>query len=157
MSHPLQEAARKPELSPAAPGTVHPDLGQDKPEVVVLFSTAEGTIPAFKQAVALAREIDASLRLIVLEEVPSPLEPDATPASAELMIRRLWTEVPTYGVQSRVQIYRCRNKEQALGRIFGAPSIVVIGGVRGWWLAEARRLSRLLEKCGHLVLVVADE
>jgi hypothetical protein len=136
---------------------VHPDLGQDKPEVAVLFSTAEGTIPAFKRAVDLARKIDASLRLIVLEEVPSPLEPDATPASAELMIRRLWAAVPTYGVESRVQLYRCRNREQALGRILGGPSIVVIGGGRGWWLAEERRLSRLLEKCGHLVFVVADE
>jgi hypothetical protein len=136
---------------------VHPDLGQDKPEVVVLFSTAEGNIPAFKQAVALAREIDAGLRLIVLEEVPAPLEPDAIPASAELMIRQLWTAVPTYGIESRVQMYRCRNKEQALGRILGGPSIVVIGGGRGWWLADKRPLSRLLEKCGHLVFVVTDE
>jgi hypothetical protein len=127
MSRPLQEAALKPEPSPAAPETVHPDLGQGKPEVVVLFTTAEDTMPAFKQAVALAREIDASLRLIVLEEVPSPQEPDAAAASAELMIRRLWIEVPTYGVQSRVQIYRCRNKEQALGRILSGTSIVVAG------------------------------
>jgi hypothetical protein len=126
MSRPLQEAALKPEPSPAAPETVHPDLGQGKPEVVVLFTTAEDTMPAFKQAVALAREIDASLRLIVLEEVPSPLGPDAAPASAELVIRRLWTEVPTYGVQSRVQIYRCRNKERALGRILSGTSMVVI-------------------------------
>jgi hypothetical protein len=127
MSRPLQEAARKPDLKPAVPVGMHPDLGRDKPEVAILFSTGEVSVPAFKQAVALAKEIDASLRLIVLQKVPAPLEPDTTPASAELMIRRLWTEVPTYGVQSRVQIYRCRNREQALGMILSGTSIVVAG------------------------------
>lgn len=85
------------------------------------------------------------------------MEHDTAPVSAELMIRRLWTAVPAPGVESRVQVYRCRNKEQALGRILGAPSIVVIGSESGWWVTEERRLSWLLEKSGQLVLVGATE
>lgn len=157
MSYPSREEVRKPDPGTAAPGTARSDQVRDKPEVAVLFSRSEGGIPAFKRAVALAREIDASLRIIVVEEVPSPLEPDPAPASAELLIRRLWTEVPTYGVESRVQVYRCRNKEQALTRILGAPSIVIIGSGSDSWLMEERRLSRLLEKRGHLVFLMADE
>ena len=155
--YPWRAAVRKPDPSPISPGSASSDHSQAKPEVAVLFGTTEGNIPAFRRAVALAREIDAILRVIVLEEVPSPLEHDTAPVSAELMIRRLWTAVPAPGVESRVQVYRCRNKEQALGRILGAPSIVVIGSESGWWVTEERRLSWLLEKSGQLVLVGATE
>jgi hypothetical protein len=54
-----------------------------------------------------------------------------------------------------VHVYLCREPMAAIPLALSSPSLIVIGGHRGWWASRTARWRRALEARGHLVIFAA--
>ena len=123
-------------------------------EVNVVFTTVEETLPAIKQAGEFARDLNASIRLLVAQIVPFPLPLNCPPVVSDFTARRFRTMVGHERLETRVQIVLCRDKEKALQDTLRRRSLVVIGRHKRWWNRGESRLVRKLRAQGHEVIYV---
>ena len=121
-------------------------------EVNVIFTTVEETLPALRRAGDLAKDLNASIQLLVPQVVPYPLPLECPPAGKEFTARRFRTMVGRHGVATRVQLILCRDKEIALQDKLQHHSLIVIGGRKHWWKTGEPRLARKLRALGHEVI-----
>jgi hypothetical protein len=121
--------------------------------VHIVFTTPEETLEAVRVASALGRAMAVPLTLDHFCPVPYPLAVDepvgVSPAETEAFLRRVRSE----GIDVRVRVHLCRDRERVLASAFNPHSLVVIAGRRGWW-SRAERLRRRLEAAGHFVVFV---
>jgi hypothetical protein len=143
-------------LGPVSHGYVDPDDGPCL-SVTVVHTTPEGTLNSLKAAASLARNLDVRLGLIITEAVPFRLPIDQPRRSVEYLKRLQEDLVCKAGLDREeilVQICVCRNTKETLGRLLPTPSLVVIGGRRGWWPGREQRLETFLSRLGHQVVFV---
>lgn len=134
------------------PAFLYPD--EQQLEVKVLFTGEAQTKAALQSAAHLAGRLNARLSLLVLHVVPRPLPPDCPAVSMEFLAQRLRELAASVEAEVQVQVYLCRDKRQALRRVFRTPALVVIGNKKRWWPSKERRLGNVLEGLGHTVLYV---
>jgi hypothetical protein len=133
------------------------DLGSNRlpvrtDAVSVLFTTEEETLAAAHVAAVLARAMAVPLTIVHCRAVPYPLPVDAPvgvcPAESEEFSRRLQSE----GIDARVRVFLCRDRENVVPKAFRGHSLIVVGGSRRWWPTASERWRRRLEAAGHFVL-----
>src|ERR1022692_4381055 len=135
---------------PQPPDTVETE---SKLSISVVFTSVEATLPALKEAGALASALGAHITLVVPQVVPYAL-----PLSSPLVLldwneRRLRVITDESRVETTVHLYLCRDRLQALLAALKPHSLVIVGGRKRWWWPSAEeRLGRSLRHAGHEVI-----
>ncbi len=152
MSEVIQLSSSAETLRRAGGGPVGPAVHTDG--VSVLFTTEEDTLAAARVGAVLAEAMAVPLTVIHFRTVPYPLSVHApagvSPVESDAFRRRL----ESAGVDARVRVYLCRQRESVVPMAFRGHSLIVMGGRRRWWPTAAERWRRRLEAAGHFVLFV---
>jgi hypothetical protein len=133
---------------PAAPA----DTAASKLELTVLFTGLPSTLQALSKATALARDLDARIRLVVPQIVPYPLDLDKPPVLLAFQEGRFQELAAAQAIETRVEIFLCRDVEVLLEEILPEHSTVLIGGRKTWWPTAQTRLARRLHRLGHQIV-----
>jgi hypothetical protein len=124
-------------------------------EVTVVFTKVPATLRALKMAAELAHNLNGRIRLLVPQVVPYPLPLEKPTLSEEFNRRRLQTLASQGSIDTRVEVWLCRDRYDALCRALEPDAIVVIGVRRSWWPAAEKALARRLRRKGHEVILVS--
>jgi hypothetical protein len=125
--------------------------------VTVVHTIREATVAALKAAALLAKNLDVRLGLIMPEVVPFRISLDQPRRPIEYLKRvqeEMVAEAGLSGEEILVQICVCRDTRESLGRLLPTPSLVVLGGRRGWWPTREQRLQTFMSRLGHHVVFV---
>jgi len=146
----LTPAPAKPELrAPSAEARLNID---------VVFTSMEATAAALQQAAEMASRLAARITLVAPQVVPHPLPLERPPVLLEWNERRLRAIAEESPVETRVQIYLCRDPVRTLCAVLKPHSVVVVGGRKRWWCpAWEGKLSRVLRRAGHAVIFAEAE
>lgn len=120
-------------------------------EVVVIHTTTRGTLSSLKCAANLADGLAASIRLLVVAEVPYPLDLDSPAVPVAFTKRRFTTIATESRVDTTVDIRWGRDKSATIASALKPRSLVVLDRRRGWWSPE-RKLAKRLERMGHQIV-----
>jgi hypothetical protein len=124
--------------------------GNDRLEVVVLHTTTNATLRGLRIAAELAAGLAARIRLLVLEEVPYPLDVESPRVPLAFTQKRFRTVASGARIDTVIDIRLGRERRAMIESALKPGSIVVLD-CRGWWTAE-RRLAKRLERLGHHVV-----
>jgi len=122
--------------------------------ITVLYTTPEATGVALTSAAALAGNLGATIRLVIMRIVPFPLPLNTPPVPIEFSERHARKLARRVGVVPEVQILDCRDREEALLKILPSQSVVVMGVRHRWFPTRQTRLARMLRGKGHEVVLV---
>ena len=126
--------------------------------ISVLFTTVRGTLEALQHAARLACELQAQIQIVVPYVVPYPLPIDKASVDPRFGLRELITRCGQQPIQTRIDIWLCRDVSQCIQDGLRPNSLVVIGGRRSWWpWARENRLARGLRSAGHQVVLIAGQ
>ena len=120
----------------------------------VIFTGLKETEASLGAAGQLARDLGGRLTLMVAEVVPYPLPVDCPPVPAEFTEKVLSQLAGKQEVETRVQVYLCRDRNQTIRQPLIPNSIVVIGSRKRWWPTREQWLASLLRRDGHQVIVL---
>ena len=126
-------------------------------EVDVIFTGFRSTLAAMQTASELTRNLDARIRLLVMQNVPLSWSVDCPPVSLNFIeerCRRMALQCAE-ACEVKIDVYLCWDKWQALRQALSPRSLIVIGGKRRLWSSQEQKLARRLESEGHRV-VFAD-
>jgi hypothetical protein len=86
--------------------------------------------------------------------VPYPLPLESPQVSKEFNERRFQTIACRSRIETRVEIYACRDREDAFCQALQAEALVAMGVHRSWRSPGEKALARKLRKKGHQVILV---
>ncbi len=148
---------------PAAPASVPPlrDLAPDlqTSAIYVLFTTIEETLAAIRSASHFAKAMEIPLTVLHFRVIPYAVAVDSPAGISPVETPEFMNQLEREGAGGpavRVQVYLCREELAAVPLALSSPSLVVIGGRRGWWGSRSARWRRALEARGHLVIFSAN-
>ncbi|MEQ1884796.1 MAG: hypothetical protein ABL967_07015 [Bryobacteraceae bacterium] len=147
-------AHRSTTHAPAIPAN-EPNCAERKMEITVLFTGLSSTLQALAKANDLARDLRALIRLVVPQVVPYPLPLTGPPVLLEFNERRFNALAAAQAVETRVEIFLCRDLDILLEAILPEHSTIVIGGRKRWWPTQEELLARRLCRQGHETILVA--
>jgi hypothetical protein len=122
--------------------------------IAVIFTSVEPTLSALRKAGTLASRLHACITLIVPQVVPYPLPLNRAPVPRDFAERHFRVIAGESPVETKVQVYLCRDRMEALRCVLKPHSLIVVGGSRGWWPTPEQRLARQLRRSGHEVVFV---
>jgi len=122
-------------------------------EVKVLCTSVRAASSAMQQAAELARGLNARIHLLVAQEVSYAVPLESPPVLAAFQEQVARNVARSCGVETRVDIFLCRDAEQTLLRQLTPHSVVIVGAPRRWWPTREERLARHLRRAGHSVVV----
>jgi hypothetical protein len=128
-----------------------------KLDVTVVFTSVEGTLTALQQAAILAGELNARITLLVPQLVPYPLPLSSPPVLIGFNERRFRVIAEHTAIETTVQVYLCRERDDVLANVLRPHSLVVLGDRHSWWPTGEERLARRLRKQGHHVILTETE
>jgi hypothetical protein len=114
--------------------------------ITVLYTTQAQTKSALQEADRLARNLGATIQMMMLRVVPFPLELNHPPVPMAIDRRFARRVARSAGVDTEVRVYECRDAEETLLRMLPEHSIVVIGCR---WTSRHWHLIRTLKRNGH--------
>jgi hypothetical protein len=123
-------------------------------DVTVVFTSVPATLRALKTAAELAHNLNGRIRLLVAQIVPYPLPLQRPAVSAEFSRRRLQTIASQGSIDTRIELWLCRDRSDALCQALKPGALVVIGVRRSWWPTAEKALARKLRRKGHDVILV---
>jgi hypothetical protein len=153
-------------MSPALDRFLTPLVGHPAPtveepaarlNVAVIFTSIDATLAALRRAGVLAERLSGYITLIVPQAVPYPLPLTSPPVLLDWNERRFRVIANQSPVETRVRLYLCRDRQQALEQVLSPRSLVVIGGRKRWWPTAEERLARHLRRAGHEVIFSETE
>jgi hypothetical protein len=127
-----------------------------EPECVVVFTRMRTALKALEDARRMSRAIGGRVRLLVPHVVPFPLQLDEPPVSTAFLEDMLRAAVDDDEVETRIEVWVCRDAGELLERILRPASVVILAGPRLWWPSLESRLSKRLEAAGHTVLYSSE-
>jgi hypothetical protein len=130
-----------------------PPAGNESLEVVVLHTTTMATLRSLRTAAELAAGLAAHIRLLVLEEVPYPLDVESPRIPLAFTQQRFRTVAAGARIDTLIDIRLGRERRRMIESALKPKSIVVMQG-GAWWSAE-RRLAKRLQRLGHQVVLSA--
>jgi hypothetical protein len=144
----------KPAATPTRPQTpeAEPRLSID-----VVFTSIETMPAALRLAVGLATRLAARITLVVPQVVPYPLPLESPPVLIDWSERRFSLIAEESSVETSVQIYLCRERIKTIRTVLKPHSVVVIADRKRWWPTWETRLSRVLRRAGHEVIIAQAE
>jgi len=125
--------------------------------ITVVFTSVEATLEALREAGVLADRLGGQIDLVVTQVVPYPLPLSSPPVLLEWSERRFRVMAADSPVETKVRIYLCRDRLEALVAKLREHSVVVVGGRKRWWPTAETRLARALRKVGHEVIFKETE
>jgi hypothetical protein len=131
-----------------APETLNPKL-----EVNVIHTRLPGTALTLNTAMGLARGLGARVIVHMAQVIPYPLALKSPPVSVQFAERQLLALAGEQLVETRIQMYLCRDLTETIRRILKPDSLVVIGGRERWWPTREQRLAGILQRDGHHVIL----
>jgi hypothetical protein len=134
---------------PARPAVEAPE---SKLNISVVFTSVPYTLSALKAAGSLANRLAAQITLIVPQVVPHPLPLESPPVLLDWNERRLKVIAEESPVETKVNLYLCRDRFDTLNTVLKPHSIVVMGGPHAWWPTQEKKLARKLRRAGHEVI-----
>ena len=137
---------------PGFPEHLSPQTTKAKLNISVVFTSVKATLAALKDAGGLADRLGARITLLVPQIVPYPLPLTSPPVLIDWNERRFRTIAEESPVETRVNIYLCRDALETLKGALRPHSIVVLGGCKRWWPTRESRLARALRRAGHEVI-----
>lgn len=140
-------------VEPSAP----PASEESRLELNVVFTHTPDTLWALKRAAEMARELNGRIRLLVPQVVPYPLPLTSPPVLVEFNERRFREIASEQPIETRVEIYLCRNPEVILAHKLKPGSLVIIGARKSWWPTGEKALAKHLRRAGHHVIFVYAE
>lgn len=126
-------------------------------EVVVMFTDVRSTLRALKTAAELAHNLNGRIRLVAPQVVPYPLPLESPHVSSKFNERRFQTIASGSCIETRVEVYLCRDREDACCQALEPEALVVMGSHRSWWPTAEKSLARKLRRKGHQVILVDSE
>jgi hypothetical protein len=146
-------------LAPAAGRPESPTVeeAESKLNISVVFTSVESTLAALKHAGAMAGSLGARITLVVPQVVPYPLPLSTPPVSHDFNERRLTVIAGQSRVETKVAVYLCRDRMQALQGVLKPHSLVVVGGRKRWWPSPEELLAKTLRRAGHDVIFSETE
>jgi len=120
--------------------------------ICVIFTAVETTLGALKHAGALASNLGGCISLVVTHAVPYPLPLNKPPVSDAWNARRFRVIAGQSRVETKVAVYLCRDRTEALKVVLKPRSLVVVGGRKTWWPTSEKRLAARLRRAGHEVI-----
>jgi hypothetical protein len=120
-----------------------------KLELTVLHTGLSGTLGALRKAADLASGLNAHIRLLVPQVVPYPLSLESPPVLLEFNQRRFQAIAAAQAVETRVEIFLCRDVDALLAEVLPHGSTILIGARKRWWRTAEQRLARRLHRMGH--------
>jgi hypothetical protein len=126
-------------------------------EVVVMFTDVPGTLKALKTAAELAHSLNGRIRLLAPQVVPYPLPLESPPVSKKFSQMRFQTLASQGSIDTHVELYFCRDRDEAVCQALEPEDIIVIGARRSWWPTAEKALARKLQRKGHHVILVDSE
>jgi hypothetical protein len=138
-------------------GSKAPSEGDSKLEINVVFTSFPNTMAALRTACELARQLEARIRLLVVQTVPLSWSLECPPVSLKFIkerCRKMALQCVEVG-EVKIDVYLCWEKMQALRQALRPRSLVAVGGRRRWWKTREQKLTRTLQAEGHRV-VFAD-
>ena len=138
-------------VRPSGQRTEDAEAGLD---INVVFTSVTATIEALRKAAQLAKQLSARVVLLAPQVIPYPLALESPPVLLDWNKRRFHLIAAQSPIETQVQIYLCRDREQTLQTVLKPRSIVVVGGSRRrvWWPTKENRLARFLRHAGHQVI-----
>jgi len=134
-------------------------IATDCLEVTVIYTGTKETLAALRTAGQLARDLSATIQVLVPEVVPYPLDLNTPPIAEAFAVRKFQTLAEGQPVPTKVQRLLCRERASALQQTLSPHSTVVIGSRRRWWKRgwkrDEPRLAAELRAQGHEVISVA--
>jgi len=123
-------------------------------EVNVVYTELPGSAEILETASGLAHGLGARVTVHVAQVIPYPLalkSPPVAVAFAEEKLLYLASEQP---VETRIQMYLCRDLIETIRRVLKPDSVVVIDGKKRWWPTREQTLARGLKRDGHRVIMI---
>lgn len=120
----------------------------------VIYTSPKATKAGLKVASELARDLSATLELLVPQVVPYPRplnEPTKAGAFTEIFLSRL---VSDCAAEVEVKVLLCRDREETIPHFLPSESIAVIGRHGSWGRDAFSGLIRAVRRYGHHVIVV---
>ena len=125
--------------------------------ITVVFTSVEATLAALKEAGALAGRLCGRITLVVPQVVPYPLPLTSPPVLLDWSERRFRVIASDCPVETKVALYLCRDRVEALTALLSPHSVVVLGGRKRWWPTSETRLAKTLRRAGHEVIFKETE
>ena len=146
-------------LKPATgqPSRHQAEEADQKLNIAVIFTSVESTLAALKEAGNLANSLGARIKLVVPQVVPYPLPLETPPVLVEFNEHRFRVIASESPVETGVQIYLCRDRQEMLLQMLVPNSLVVLGVRRKWWPTAERLMARRLRQAGHKVIFIETE
>ena len=126
-------------------------------EVTVIFTNEPRTLWALERACDLARGLNARIRLVVPQVVPYPAPMNSPPVRTEFNENRFRTMASQQSIDTRVDLYLCRDRDEVLKQVLKPASAIVIGARKSWWPSAEKALARRLRRRGHRVILACTE
>lgn len=145
--------ATRPVRENQRPGPAQ-DAGSPTLDVNVLCTGMPTTVKAIDSAVEMARGLNARLRLLVAQEVPYATPLETPPVLVEFQEALFRDIAKGYGLETRVDIFLCRDADETFLKKLPAHSVVVLGTPKRWWRTREEKLARRLRRSGHEVVLV---
>jgi hypothetical protein len=123
-----------------------------KLELTVLHTGMPATLQALSKAAGLARDLDARIRLVVPQIVPYPLDLNKPPVLLAFQERCFRELAAAQAIETRVEIFLCRDVDVLLEEILPEHSTVLLGGRKTWWPTAQTRLANRLHHLGHQIV-----
>ena len=123
-------------------------------DVAVVFTKVPATLMALKMAAELAHNLNARIRLLVPQVVPYPLPLEKPAVSQEYHRKRLQTLASHGSIDTRIELWLCRDRFDALSQALEPDALVVMGVYPSWWPTPDKALVRKLRRKGHEVILV---
>jgi hypothetical protein len=131
-----------------------PRVERPKLRLHVIYTTPEATRACLQVGSMLARDLGATVELLVAQVVPYPLPLDHPTTPASFTEKAAGALASKSDVNVDVKVLLCRDREETLPLWLPAESIAVIGRPRRWGRGSCRALIRLIKRAGHHVILV---
>lgn len=123
-------------------------------EINVLCTSVPATVRAMERAVEFAHGLNARVHLLAAQEVSYAVPLESSPVAVEFQEALFRKIAQSCDVETRVDIFLCRDAEQTFLQHLPRHSLVVLGSPKRWWPTREERLARHLRRSGHEVVVV---
>jgi hypothetical protein len=143
------------------PGSGEPafDFNSSRLNVIVVFTTVEGTLAALESAARLAKNLLADIKLVVAEEVYFRYPLDSPPVPTSFLQRLCIALIEGASLnpgEVHFEIYYCRDRLKCLELRLRERSVIVVGAKRRGWARPERRIHAALASQGHDVLLIRE-
>ncbi len=133
-------------------GIVAPERHAAELDLVVPFTTPDLTRAALDAANRMGAGLNPTIRLIRVQVVPFPLEPDQSPVYIEFLKEQMADLRSDLPVAREIRL--ARSFEDGLLGTLGRESVVILAAPKRPWTTRNERLAAALRRAGHMVVMV---